>query len=89
MDRVPARPGGILYGEDLFWYCQWLAETRYPATSGQGKRPSGALIYYVVRLVIMRMYPGAILQPDAGPVPAALAEPFLELAPQIARRLAI
>ncbi len=87
--RPPARPGGKFYGEDLFWYCQWLAETRYPATSGQGKRPSGALIYYIVRLLLLRDYPGAVIEPDAALVSSALAERFLELAPQIARRLAI
>ncbi len=88
MSNPPARPGGFT-GEHLFWFCQRLAETRYPPRSGQGKRPSGALIFYFTRLALLRLFPGAVIEPDATPMPLLLGQRFQALAPEIARRLAL
>ncbi len=84
----PASSGGGIPGEDLFWLCQRWAEAKYRATSGQGKRPSGARIYYVVRQVMLRKHPGAVIKPDSTPIAQALADEFQALMPEIAKHLA-
>jgi hypothetical protein len=91
-----ARTGGISPGGDSFLikpklleYCQWLAETRYPPNRGRGMQPSGVRIYYYTLLALLRQHPLALIDLLADGLPLPLEHRFLDLAPTIARRLAL
>ena len=83
-------PGGeSFFKPKLLEFCQWLAETRYPASRGRGMQPSGVRIYYYTLLALLRQHPLALIDLLVDGLPLSLEQRFLDLAPKVAKRLAL